>query len=142
MGTVADNVQVGQKLPLFSRTPTQKHMDLFEATEIVDHPNIHSDPAASQAAGIGASPIASGRMVTAYVCETMHRVFGDDWLHSGVTDLVFIRPVRGGDTITIHATVKEKIADGKKARVACDVYAENQNGDKTAVGTASVVTSQ
>ena len=137
MGTVTENVQVGQRLPLFSRTPTQKHLDLFEATEIVDHPNIHSDPAASQAAGIGASPIASGRMVTAYVCETMHHAFGDNWLHSGVTDLVFIRPVRGGDTITIHATVKEKVAETSGTREVVDVYAENQNGDKTAVGWAS-----
>ena len=139
MGIGAKDLNVGYELPLFSRTPTQKHMDLFEATEIVDHPNIHSDPAASQAAGIGASPIASGRMVTAYVCETMHHAFGDNWLHSGVTDLVFIRPVRGGDTITIHATVKEKVAETSGTRVVVDVYAENQNGDKTAVGTASVV---
>ncbi len=139
MGIMAKDAQIGQKLPLFSRTPTQKHMDLFEATEIVDHPNIHSDPAASKAAGIGATPIASGRMVTAYVCETMHHVFGDDWLHSGVTDLVFIRPVRGGDTITIHAAVREKVVVTNGTHVVVDVYAENQNGDRTAVGTASVV---
>ncbi len=78
-------------------------------------------------------------MTSSFVNEAMHRFFGESWTRTGKTDLTFVRPVRDGDTLNIHATVKEKVQDGNKTRVVFDVYAENQNGDKTAIGNASAV---
>ena len=136
MGRAVD-VEIGAKMPSVTKKMTQDKINTFEACGITDRPNIHNDPEAAKAAGIGATPIASGRMTSAFIGEIMQKFFGDKWAHAGKTDLTFIRPVRDGDTVTVHAVVKEKAAEGSATRVTFEVWAENQNGDKTAVGTAT-----
>jgi len=136
---INQDVEIGFELPPLTKQMTQDAINKFEACGIVDRPNIHNDPEAAKAAGIGSSPIASGRMTTAFVSEAMREFFGAGWGRSGKTDLNFIRPVRDGDSITVRATVKDKVVEGKKTRIVFDVYAENQNGDKTAVGSASAL---
>jgi acyl dehydratase len=45
--------------------------------------------------------------------------------------------VLAGDRLTVHGVVKETRAEGAATRVVVDVWCENQDGEKTAVGTAS-----
>jgi len=139
MGRAVKEVEIGFELPVLTKKMIQERINIFEACGITDRPNIHNDPEAAKAAGIGATPIASGRMTSSFVNEAMHKFFGESWTRTGKTDLTFVRPVRDGDTLTIHAAVKEKAQEGNKTRVVFDVYAENQNGDKTAIGNASAV---
>ena len=136
----AREVEVGYALPPLTKHVTTARINKFEASGIIeDRPNIHTDPEAARRAGLGASPIGSGRMTTAYLSQLMGAFFGDAWNHTSKIGINFIRPVRDGDTITVRATVKEKVAEADGMRVVFDVYAENQNGDKTAVGWASAV---
>ena len=44
---------------------------------------------------------------------------------------------RVGDRLTVHGVVKERVAEAAGTRVVVEVWCENQDGDKTAVDTAS-----
>src|SRR3990170_3915082 len=110
MGRAVKEVEIGFELPVLTKKMIQERINIFEACGITDRPNIHNDPEAAKAAGIGATPIASGRMTSAFVGEIMQKFFGEKWARAGKTDLTFIRPVRDGDTVTVYAVVKEKAA--------------------------------
>jgi acyl dehydratase len=45
--------------------------------------------------------------------------------------------VYAGDRLTVHGVIKEKLQEGDATRVVVEVWCENQDGVKTAVGTAS-----
>lgn len=49
----------------------------------------------------------------------------------------FIKPVYTDDTLTVHGTVIEKTPENGVTRVTVEVWVENQQGEKTMVGTAS-----
>ncbi|MEW6300911.1 MAG: MaoC family dehydratase [Thermodesulfobacteriota bacterium] len=51
----------------------------------------------------------------------------------------FRTPVGHGDTLSFWGTVTEKGETGGVAAVHCDVVAENQQGDRVIVGTATLV---
>ncbi len=133
----SQQIEIGYELPSLRKQVTQERINAFEAAGITGGSNFHTDPAAARSLGIG-SPIASGRMTSAYVSQMMTAAFAGDWAHSGTSDLTFLRPVRDGDTITVHAVVKENTPEQGGMRIVFEVWAENQNGDKTAVGSASV----
>ena len=65
-------------------------------------------------------------------------VGADDFHRSGNVNLKFLRPVKDGDTVTVHGQlINREAQDDGFTLVTVDVYCENQNGDKTAVGQAS-----
>jgi acyl dehydratase len=51
--------------------------------------------------------------------------------------MTFIKPVLAGDRLTVHGVVTDKRPEHGRTRVVVEVWCENQDGDKTAVGTAS-----
>ena len=53
--------------------------------------------------------------------------------------MAFVKPVYAGDRLTVHGVVKETCPEGTATRVVVDVRCENQDGQLTAVGTASGV---
>ena len=56
---------------------------------------------------------------------------------AGTMSMAFIKPVYAGDRLTVHGIVKDKQPDSGATRVVVEVWVENQNGEKTAVGHAS-----
>ncbi len=59
--------------------------------------------------------------------------------HTGTVNLKFLRPVKDGDTITVHGSVSHQEEAENGTLVAVDVYCENQDNDKTAVGLGTAV---
>jgi acyl dehydratase len=51
--------------------------------------------------------------------------------------MTFIKPVYAGDRLTVHGVVTDVRSENGTTRVVVDVWCENQQGEKTAVGTAS-----
>jgi acyl dehydratase len=51
--------------------------------------------------------------------------------------MTFIKPVFAGDRLTVHGVVKEQHPEHGRTRVVVEVWCENQDGDKTAIGTAT-----
>ena len=128
-----------ETLPVITKRITQDVINQFEACGILNRANIHNNPElASKRLGTTYA-IASGRMSIAFCTEAMRKFIGADAFHrSGNVNLKFLRPVKHGDTVTVHGQVNSRDAqDDGSTLVTVDVYCENQNGDKTAVGQAS-----
>jgi acyl dehydratase len=56
---------------------------------------------------------------------------------TGRTPFIYRARVMAGDCLTVHGVGKDKRAEGAVTRVVVDVRCVNQDGETTAVGTAS-----
>ena len=134
------SIATGQQIPSVTKAVTQDTINQFENCGILDRQNIHNDPELAQQRLGTTYPIASGRMSVAFASESLRRFFGPEvFNHTGTVNLKFLRPVKGGDTITVTGEVsgQEETEDG--SRVTVNVYCENQNGDRTAAGIGTAV---
>ncbi len=133
-------LEANQKIPTLTKAITQDKIDQFESCGVMQHENIHNSPEMA-ARRIGtAFPIASGRMEMAFVSESLRKFFGPNvFNYSGTLNLKFLRPVKGGDTLTVGGAVKQLQPVEKGTLVVVEVYCENQNGDKTAVGEGTAI---
>ena len=129
-------LKVGQSLPTFTRQVEFGKMVEFERVVWDRGNNSHSDPEAAKRDGLSRT-IASGQNQMAFLHELLERNFGDAWVYGGKISVRYIHPVYDGDQITPHAMVAEVAEEAGKARVKLSVWCENQDGHKTAAGTAS-----
>ncbi|HJN86914.1 MAG: MaoC family dehydratase [Dehalococcoidia bacterium] len=133
-------IEVNQEIPSVTKSITQEKINLFEACGILDRENIHNSPEMAMQKLGTTFPIASGRMSVAFASESLRKFFGAEvFNHSGTLNLKFLRPVKEGDTITVHGTVSRQEKVEKGTIVTVDVFCENQNQDKTAVGAATAI---
>jgi len=130
---VAEQVGVGQELPSLEKHLAQRRIDVYSG---VRPRSIHSDEAWAHEKGFRTT-LAQGMMSTAYVSEMMTRFLGAGFVKGGSMSLTFVKPVYAGDRLTVHGVVKEMRPEGAGTRVLVEVWCENQDGEKTAVGTAS-----
>jgi acyl dehydratase len=132
---VTEDVGVGQELPSLEKHLSQRRIDVYSG---VRPRSIHTDEAWAHQKGFRTT-LAQGMMSTAYVSEMMTRFLGAGFVKGGSMSLAFIKPVHAGDHLTVHGVVKETRPEGAGTRVVVEVWCENQDGEKTAVGTASGV---
>ena len=133
-------VELDQQIPSVSKKVTQESINQFEACGILDRENIHNSPELAQARLGYKHPLASGRMSVAFAAESLRKFFGPDiFNHTGTVNLKFLRPVKDGDTITVHGTVKHQQAVDKGTLVTVELFCENQDQDKTAIGTGTAI---
>lgn len=136
-----DTVKPGTKLPGVVRPIDQGVIDRY-AVASFDYNPIHIDPVWKEKADLpgGPSTIAHGQMTMSFLASAL-----SDWAYPAggkITrlDAKFIKPVLPGDVITAGGEVSEKHFMGPgKNYVVVDIFAENQNNEKLAVGTADVV---
>ena len=135
-----DEMETGRQIPSVTKTVTQDTINQFENCGILDRQNIHNNPGLAQQRLGTTYPIASGRMSVAFAAESLRRFFGPEvFNHTGSVNLKFLRPVKGGDTITVTGEVsgQEEAADG--TQVIVNLVCENQDGNRTAVGIGTAV---
>jgi acyl dehydratase len=58
-------------------------------------------------------------------------------VYGGKISIRYIRPVYAHDVLTPNAVVTDIVEEDGRARVLLDVWCENQDGNKTSIGTAS-----
>ena len=131
--SVAEAVKVGQELPSLVKDMSQRRIDVYSG---VRPRSIHTDEAWAHAKGFRTT-LAQGMMSTAFVSEMMTRFLGAGFVKGGSMSMAFIKPVHAGDRLTVHGVVKETRPEGAGTRVVVEVWCQNQNGEKTAAGTAS-----
>ena len=137
---MACSIEINQELPVISKKISQDRINQFEGCGLSDRANIHNDPEVAKQKLGTTFPIASGRMSLAFTAESLRRFFGPDvFNHTGTLNLKFLRPVKDGDTISVHGTVSRQEPADKGTLVSVDVYCENQDNNKTAVGQASAI---
>ena len=122
-------------LPTLTKAITQDSINRFESCGILERQNIHNDPELA-AKRLGTTyPIASGRMSITFAAEALRKFFGPEvFNHTGSVNLKFLRPVKGGDTLTISGAVIDQQPVERGTQVTVQVQCHNQNGDATAVG--------
>ena len=134
------DIEPGQQIPSVTKAVTQHTINQFEDCGILDRQNIHNDPELAQQRLGTTYPIASGRMSVAFAAESLRRFFGPEvFNHTGSVNLKFLRPVKGGDTITVTGEVstREETDDGDQ--IIVNLFCQNQDGDRTAVGIGTAV---
>ena len=67
----------------------------------------------------------------------MVKLLGPDYARGGTMSMAFIKPVYAGDRLTVHGVIKDKQPENGATRLVVEVWVENQNGEKTAVGHAT-----
>ena len=129
------SIETGQQIPSVTKAVTQDTINQFENCGILDRQNIHNNPELAQQRLGTTYPIASGRMSVAFASESLRRFFGPEvFNHSGVVNLKFLRPVKDGDTITVHGSVVHQEETPEGTLVSVDIFCENQDQDRTAIG--------
>ena len=133
MSATAATVAVGTALPSLVKEVSQRRIDAYSG---VRPRSIHSDESWARAKGFRTC-LAQGMMSTAYVSEMMTKLLGAGFVKGGTLSMAFVKPVYAGDRLTVHGRIKERREDDGGTRVVVDVWCENQDGEKTAIGTAS-----
>jgi acyl dehydratase len=130
-----DAIAVGDRLPPLSKPPIDRAQLARFASASGDHNPIHLDDDAARSAGLP-SVIAHGMLNMAFLAQ-----FVADWApRGGLRSFAarFTAMAYPGDTITCRGTVVGKaVIDGRKM-VELDIVAENQAGERTLAGRASI----
>jgi 3-hydroxybutyryl-CoA dehydratase len=126
-------ITIGQVLPSLTKEIVQRKIDAYSG---VKPRSIHTDEAWAREKGFRA-PLAQAMMSTAYVSELMTQLLGAGFVKGGTMAMTFIKPVYAGERLTVHGVVTDVRPEDGATRVVVDVWCEDQEGDKTAVGTAS-----
>lgn len=125
------NVEVGDALPSIAR---QFRLDDFKRA---DEQTIHTDVAAARREGLEA-PVAIGPQIASLIFRQLREAFGRGWIVGGACNLTFRRPVLVTDFCVAKGKVTGTSTDaGGATRVECEVWIENQRGEKVIVGSAS-----
>src|SRR4051812_49430676 len=133
---MARELKVGDRLQPVTHEITNAKMVEFEKVVWDRGRNSHSDINVAKADGIQRT-IASGQNQMAFMHEMMERNFGDGWVYGGKISARYIHPVYAGDELTANGLVTEiGVVDGKP-QLTLQIWCENQDGRKTAAGTAS-----
>ena len=129
-------------IPSVTKRITQVKINQFESCGILERENIHNSPELAQRRLGTTYTLASGRMSVAFASESLRKFFGSDvFNHTGTVNLKFLRPVKEGDTITVGGSVNSRQEVENGTMVIVDLYCENQNGDKTAIGQGTAIVS-
>jgi acyl dehydratase len=136
-----NSVELGTKLPDVVRKVNHDVIDRF-AVGSFDYNPIHLDPEWKKKMNLpgGKSNIGHGQMTMSFMASVV-----TDWVCPAgglVTkiDAKYIKPVLPGDVITSGGTVTEKHFHGAgKNFVVVEIFAQNQNGEKVAVGEVEAI---
>ena len=138
--TEPEEIQAGRQIPSVTKAVTQDTINQFENCGILDRQNIHNNPELAQQRLGTTYPIASGRMSVAFAAESLRRFFGPEvFNHTGSVNLKFLRPVKGGDTITVTGEVSGQQQADDGTHVTVNLVCQNQDGDNTAVGIGTAI---
>ena len=130
MSVIDKTVAAGYKLPTVSK---KFRLEDFKRG---DEKTIHTDYEAAAKEGLPA-PVAIGPQVAALTFRQMRLCFGTGWVIGGKYDLTFRKPVFVTDFCVARGVVTSTESEKDALRVHCDVWVENQKGDKVIAGTAS-----
>ena len=100
--------------------------------------NIHTNAEAAAAYGLPEPNVGSPDQV-AMLSNMMLAFAGPGWLVGGRFSLRWIRPMALTDFVTAKGRLVGKQIENENVRLECEVWVENQRGEKTVVGKASGV---
>lgn len=142
LALVGPDVPIGWRLPQVSRQMSLRQFrerhPLLYGEHVWPERNLHADEEAARREGLSA-PVASAPTIFALVTRMMMTTFGGGWIQGGSLSLKMIKPVYPTDFVTAKGHVTEKTEEPGRQRVHCEVWVENQAGQKVVVGRASAM---
>src|ERR687887_204896 len=130
-----EDIQVGDDLPDLVKQPTTRQLVKYAGAS-GDYYEIHYDHHFAVRSGLKDGVIVHGLLTAGWMAQML-----TDWLPSpmalkkfGVSYRAMARP---GDTITCKGKIVNKYEKDGEYLVDCEISAENQRGEKCAVGTAT-----
>lgn len=135
-------LRVGSRLDPVRKALTQERISQFEASSATmmerdAYKNIHNDPALAAASGLS-RPVASGMMSVSFLNQMLTRAFDERWTRGGSLEVSFIRPIGDGDIVTANGAVTALRSGSEGIDVDLEVWCENQDAQRVAVGTATL----
>jgi len=130
-----DQQQPGTQVTSFVRVPGFHHWNRFAAvnSEFVDH---HMDDEAGRASGFPGA-FGMGNLTFAWLHCMLREWLGGSGRIVEV-DCRFRSPVLRGDIVTCGGVVTSRYDHGGEVRLDLDVWSENQHGQRSTQGTATV----
>ena len=122
----------------FQLTGVEKRISFETMRKYSGEKGNHGQDDAGKKQGLGGALVQGGQLV-AYLNQMMTDNFGQGYLRGGEISVSFIKPVRPGDGIITKGVVREIHCIDGRHRAVCDVWLENQAGEKTTLGTASAL---
>ena len=119
-------LEVGDALPPIEKDPVTKTQLVRYAGASGDFNPLHTDDAVAQKAGLK-GVIAQGLLIMGFVGQAI-----TGWVprrHLKRFQVRFKGMTFPGDTISVSATVAEKVSEGQNLRILCHVEAKDQNGE-------------
>ena len=137
MGLRFDDIQVGDRLPAWSRQTSFPEWNRYAA---VNHEFVpfHMDDEAGRAAGNPKGAFGMGNLRYAYIVNALHDWIGDEGIvrEAGCQHRVLNCK---DDVLTVVGEVTEKVIEEGEQRVHLDINVVNQDGVPTCPGHAVVV---
>lgn len=131
-----DDVQVGAAIPPLVKHPTTRQLVKYAGAS-GDYYEIHYDHDFAVKSGLKDGVIVHGLLTAGWLAQLL-----TDWLPSPLALKKFAVSYRAmarpGDTITCTGTVVSKYDQDGVHCVDCEISAENQHGEKCAIGQATV----
>jgi len=129
-----DEIEIGDEIGPLTYAPTMEDIQRYASVvRMVDQRFM--DPQVAQQRGfqhaIVPGPLSAtflARMLTEYFTGWRLQTF----------NISFRAPVRHGDALTCSGMVTQKEEEGGVCLIHCDIIAENANGDRALVGTATL----
>ena len=122
-----ENIKVGDKIPSLTKDITQVGMVMYSAATW-DFARVHYDKDFVQSRRRD-KPFVDGQMLGAYLAQMMMDWIGDNGTLKKM-DFRFRKMLTAGDRIICRGTVAEKSADNDRKLVKCDLWIEDQGGEK------------
>jgi acyl dehydratase len=130
-----NDLNVGDALPTLVKEPTTRQLVKYAGAS-GDYYEIHYDHQFAVNAGLKDGVIVHGLLTAGWLAQML-----TDWLPSptalkkfGVSYRAMARP---GDTVRCKGTITNKYDKDGEHLVDCEIYAENQRGEKCAIGHAT-----
>jgi acyl dehydratase len=130
-----DDLKVGDEIPALVKKPTTRQLVKYAGAS-GDYYEIHYDHHFAVNAGLKEGVIVHGLLTAGWLAQML-----TDWLPSPTAlkkfDVSYRAMARPGDTITCKGKIVNKYEKDGEHLVDCEISAENQRGEKCAVGTAT-----
>jgi acyl dehydratase len=129
-------MEVGDTLPSIEKDPVIKEQLVRYAGATGDFNPLHTDDAVAQKAGLK-GVIAQGPLIMGFVGQAITCWVPKRYLKRfGVRFKGMTFP---GDTISVNATVTEKVSEGENLRILCHTEAKDQKGEIKLTGQFEVL---
>ncbi len=100
--------------------------------------NYHTDREQAKKLGFP-NIVVQGMMTTCFVSQLMQNAFGIGWIEGGKMSVKLTNVLWVDERVVAHGKIRERVPEGTRSRVHCDVWVEKQEGARILIGTASAL---